>query len=95
MRKDGHMAKVRGTYLYYVFSERAKNGYHTHSACCSSESHILISIYLILSAALVPGFTEPLAEMTTRNIKIIMFLGSRALPVRRANNLTAIYEPIV
>jgi hypothetical protein len=29
------------------------------------------------------------------NIKIIMFLGSKARLVRKADNLTAIYEPIV
>jgi hypothetical protein len=33
--------------------------------------------------------------MSTRNIKIIMFLGSKVRRVRRADNLTAIYEPIV
>jgi hypothetical protein len=37
---------------------------------------------------------QPLTEMCTRNIKI-MFLGSKVLQVLRANNLTAIYEPIV
>jgi hypothetical protein len=51
-------------------------------------------IYLILSAALGPGVTQPLTEISTRNRKI-MFLGSRARPVRRADNLGAICEPIV
>jgi hypothetical protein len=32
--------------------------------------------------------------MGIRNIKIIMFLGSKVRPVRRADNLTAICEPI-
>jgi hypothetical protein len=41
------------------------------------------------------GFTQPLTEISTRNIKIIMFLGSKVRPVRRADNLTVIYEPIV
>jgi hypothetical protein len=41
------------------------------------------------------GRTRPLTEMSTRNIKIIMFLGSKVRPVRRANNLTAFCEPIV
>jgi hypothetical protein len=41
------------------------------------------------------GFTLPLTEMSTRNIKIIMFLGSKVRPVRRADNLNTIYEPIV
>jgi hypothetical protein len=38
---------------------------------------------------------QPLTEMSTRNIKIIMFLGSKVRLVRRADNFTAIYEPIV
>jgi hypothetical protein len=39
--------------------------------------------------------SQPLTEMSTRNIKIIMFLGSKVQPVHRPDNLTAIYEPIV
>jgi hypothetical protein len=33
--------------------------------------------------------------MNTRSIKTIMFLGSKVLLVRKADNITAIYEPIV
>jgi hypothetical protein len=40
-------------------------------------------------------FTHPLTEMSTRNIKIIMFLGSNVWPVRRGDNLAAVCEPIV
>jgi hypothetical protein len=40
-------------------------------------------------------FTQPLTEMSYRNIKIIMFLGSKVRLVREADNLTVIYEPIV
>jgi hypothetical protein len=50
------------------------------------------SIYLILLAALGPSVH--LTEMSIRSRKI-MFLGSRAWPVRRVNNFTAISEPIV
>jgi hypothetical protein len=39
------------------------------------------------------GFTQPLTEMSTRNIK--MFLESKARPVSRDDNLTAICEPIL
>jgi hypothetical protein len=39
-------------------------------------------------------FTQPVTEMSTRNIKIIMFLGSEVRRVRRADNLTAISEQI-
>jgi hypothetical protein len=45
------------------------------------------------SAAL--GFIQYLTEMSTGNIKKIMFLGSKVRLVRGADNLTAIYEPIV
>jgi hypothetical protein len=41
------------------------------------------------------GITQPLTEISTRNMKIIMFLGSKVRPVLKADNLTAIYEPIV
>jgi hypothetical protein len=40
-------------------------------------------------------YTQPLTEMSTRNIKIIMFPGSKVRPVRRADNLIANCEPIV
>jgi hypothetical protein len=40
-------------------------------------------------------FTQPLTEMITRTIEIIRFLGSKVRLVRGADNLTAIYEPIV
>jgi hypothetical protein len=36
------------------------------------------------------GFTQSLTEMSTRTIKIIMFLGSKVLPMHRADKLTAI-----
>jgi hypothetical protein len=36
------------------------------------------------------GSTQPLTEMSTRNVP-----GSKGLPERKAHNLTAIYEPIV
>jgi hypothetical protein len=36
-----------------------------------------------------------ISEMSTKNIKIIMFLGSEARQVCRADNLVAICEPIV
>jgi hypothetical protein len=36
------------------------------------------------------GSTQPLTKMSTRNI-----LGGKGRPVRRADNLTAIYEPTV
>jgi hypothetical protein len=39
--------------------------------------------------------TQPLTEMSTRNIKIIMFLGSKVRPVRMVDNLTAICGPTV
>jgi hypothetical protein len=50
------------------------------------------SIYLILPAAKTLGFTQPLTKISTRKSKIV-FLGSKAQPVRGADNLTAIGEP--
>jgi hypothetical protein len=50
------------------------------------EVNEFFSIYLILQAALVPGFYSASNRM---------FLGSRAQPVRRADSLTAICEPII
>jgi hypothetical protein len=41
------------------------------------------------------GFTQPLTEMSARNTKIIMFLGSKMRRLRRADSLTTICEPIV
>jgi hypothetical protein len=42
------------------------------------------------------GFTQPLTEMSTGNIKKKKkFLESKVRPVRGADNLTAIYEMIV
>jgi hypothetical protein len=38
------------------------------------------------------GFTQRLTEMSTRSRR--MFLGSRARPVRRADDLSVICEPI-
>jgi hypothetical protein len=36
------------------------------------------------------GLTQPLTEMSTRNLS-----GGKGLPAREAENFTAIYEPIV
>jgi hypothetical protein len=41
------------------------------------------------------GFTQPLTDMSTGNIKKIMFLESKVRLVRGVDNLTAICEPIV
>jgi hypothetical protein len=43
-----------------------------------------------LSRITALGFTQPLIEMSTRN-----FSGCKARPARRADNLTAMCEPIV
>jgi hypothetical protein len=40
-------------------------------------------------------WAQHLTEMSTGNTEIIMFLGSKMLPVCRADNLTAICESIV
>jgi hypothetical protein len=50
--------------------------------------------YLILQIALGPGVHSASRIVSTRSKKII-FIGSRARPVREADNLVAICEPIV
>jgi hypothetical protein len=52
-------------------------------------------IYLILPVALGPGVYSASNGNEYWNIKIIMFLGSKVRRVRRADNFTAICEPIV
>jgi hypothetical protein len=47
----------------------------------------------LCSRTLSLGFTQLLPEVSTRNKQ--MFLGFRARPVRKADNRTAICEPIV
>jgi hypothetical protein len=42
------------------------------------------------SLTMALGSTHPLTEMSTRNLP-----GDKGRPVRKADNLTAIYEPIV
>jgi hypothetical protein len=51
-------------------------------------------IYLILTVALGPGVYSASNRYEYQKQKR-MFLGSRARPVRRADNLTAIWEPTV
>jgi hypothetical protein len=51
--------------------------------------------YLIVPAALGSGVYSVSNRNEYRNIKIIMFLGSKVRRVRSADNLTAICEPIV
>jgi hypothetical protein len=41
------------------------------------------------SRTMAPGSTQPLTEMSTRKI-----LAGKGRPTRKADNLTAIYEPI-
>jgi hypothetical protein len=52
-------------------------------------------IYLILPAALGPGVYSAFNRNKYQKQKKKLFLGSRVQPVRRADNLTAICEPIV
>jgi hypothetical protein len=50
----------------------------------------IFSIDLILPAAMALGSTQPLTEMSTRNLS-----GGKKHPAHRADNLAAIYEPNV
>jgi hypothetical protein len=53
------------------------------------------SIYVILPAALGPGIYSASNRNEYQKQKNILFLESRARPVRRADNLTVVREPIV
>jgi hypothetical protein len=59
------------------------------------EVNEFLKIYLILPAALGPGVFSTSNRNEYQKQKKIMFLGSRARTVRRADNLTVIREPIV
>jgi hypothetical protein len=53
------------------------------------------SIYLIFPVRFKPlGFTQPVTEISTKLVQI-MFLGSKARPVHKADNLTATFVPTV
>jgi hypothetical protein len=52
-------------------------------------------VYLILPTALGPEVHSASNRNEYQKHKNIMFLGSRARPVRKAGNLSAICEPIV
>jgi hypothetical protein len=83
-------------YMMYGAAEMTCYSVHRNvTGSKQNEVNEFFSICLIRPAALGEGgFTQPLTEMSTRSRKI-MFLGSRARPVRRADNLTSICEPIV
>jgi hypothetical protein len=54
----------------------------------------MLSIYLFLPLALGPVFTQSVTEKNNRNSKEVI-LGSREEPIRIADNLAAICEPLV
>jgi hypothetical protein len=49
---------------------------------------IFLNLPNLSSRIMAPGSTEPLTEMCTRNLP-----GGKGRPVRKADNLTAIFEP--
>jgi hypothetical protein len=55
---------------------------------------LILSIYLILQAAMGPESYSACNRNEYQKQKVI-FLGSKELPVRRADKLTAICQPIV
>jgi hypothetical protein len=55
--------------------------------CYELEESGFDSVYLILPAALIQGSTQPLAEMSTRNL-----CGGNGRPALKADNPTAICE---
>jgi hypothetical protein len=69
--------------------------YATSQVRGSRPNEVNFSIYLILPATLGPGIYWASNRMSNRNRKIIVFLGSRMRPVRKADNHTAICKPTV
>jgi hypothetical protein len=66
-----------------------KNSHQTNIQEVNEQSYII-------TGTIALGFTQPLTEMSTGNIKKkLMFLGSKVRLVRGAHNLTTIYEPSV
>jgi hypothetical protein len=53
-------------------------------------SEIQVFVFLPSSCTMAIGSTQPLKEMSTRNLP-----GGKERPARKADNLTAICEPIV
>jgi hypothetical protein len=91
------------TYYYTItITMGARDIVVVKTLCYKPEGHGLDArwgvnflIYLLLPSAQALGFTQPLTEMNTRNRKIVLFLKSKARPVRRADNPTTICEPTV
>jgi hypothetical protein len=52
--------------------------------------HWISQLTCLSSSTMALGLTQPLTEMSTRNLP-----GGKGRPTREADNLTAIYEPIV
>jgi hypothetical protein len=67
--------------------------YKPHDRGFETRQREYFSIYLILSAALGPGVYS--ASNRNEYQRQTIFLGSRERPVRMADSLTAICEPIV
>jgi hypothetical protein len=97
-------ANLTGRYTDVSVDEyRTRNSGTNSSACGTFEAvdKYVPGWAMSLLAAVVPGIvvirsrTRPLTEMSIRDIQIIMFLWSKVRRVRRADNLTAIYEPVI
>jgi hypothetical protein len=66
-----------------------------HGICLSFVEGKIILIITASWPHYYLGFAQPLTEMSTSDISDKCFLGNRVRPVREANNLTVICEPIV
>jgi hypothetical protein len=86
-------SNVCQTARHYISQDYATKSYFLQSFLTFNKFIEFVDIFNLLY--LILEFNQPLTELGTRNIKIIMFLGSKVRPVRRADNITAICEPIV
>jgi hypothetical protein len=76
-------------FVFMLLDWLIEKPYNLHNA--SQRIYVDISlIYIVLIFNVVSGSTQPLREMSTRNLP-----GSKGRPALKADNLTAICEPIV
>jgi hypothetical protein len=73
--------------MYYATSRKA-------AGSRSDEVNEFLPIYLILLASFGSAVTQPLTKLSITSRKI-MFPGSKARPVLRAEKLPAVREPII
>jgi hypothetical protein len=86
-RKSSGFGIERRKYGYRISSRWPRGTLYPQELALTSPTSDGCSIGIVRIRAL--GFTQPLTEMSTGNIKKKMFLGSKVRPVRAADNLVS------